>query len=182
MKTPAILIMTVTLFVIGILVLDFHLSNQNQSKIVPDDYSELITSVESLESKILLIGEDLPFPDSIKHQVVSSIDDLSHSNLGEIDYIIVHSSNYSTNQVFSIDQMNMLKLYNQHGAAIIFVGQSNYDFLGIDNDILSNYPYGIGMIKLNPNSFEQNLYEIHEPITSNLELRLYNVLRMMVPR
>jgi hypothetical protein len=182
MKTPAILIMTVTLMMIGILVLEFHLSNQSQDQLIPEDYSELLTSVQNLDSNILLIGEDLPFPESIKHQVVSSIDDLEISNLGQIDFIIIHISNHLANPIFSTDQIEMLKLYNEQGASIIFVGLVNYDFLEIDHDISVGYPREIGVIKLNPNSFDLGNYEIHIPTTSNLELRLYNVLRMMVPR
>jgi hypothetical protein len=182
MKTPAILITTVTFLMIGILILDFHLSNSQDNILIPDDFSELIATVQSLDSKILLIGEDLPFPESIQHQVISNIDELSIFNLGQIDYIIVHHSNHLSHHKFSTEQINLLKLYNQQGASIIFVGLSSYDFLEIDEEVLINNPSGIGMIKMNPNAFDQRNYEVHVPQTNNLELRLYNVLRMMVQK
>jgi len=182
MKTPAILIMTVTLMVIGILILEFHLSNENRVNSIPDDYSELLASVQNQESKILLIGEDLPFPKSMNHQVVSSMNELSVHSLGQIDFIIVNTSNQFINPVFSTAQIDMLKLYNQQGASIIFIGLTSYDFLDINHDISSNYPYGIGIIKMNPNSFDQGNYEIYIPTTNNPELKLYNVLRMIVSR
>ena len=182
MKTPAILIMTVTMVMIGILVLEFHLSNNNQDQRIPSDYSELLASVQRLESNILLIGEDLPFPESIKHQVFSSIEDLSNTDFVQVDFIIIHFSNSLSNQIFSTKQIDLLKLYNQQGATIIFVELISYEFLEIGCHLSMNYPSGIGVIKMNPNSFDQDNYEVHIPTTNNLELRLYNVLRMMVPR
>lgn len=182
MKKPALLIMAVTFTMIGILVLEFHLSSDTSLNLIPDDYLELIEVVSNQESKILLIGEDLPFPESIEHQVLTNFADLSNAVLGENDFVIIHASDNSSNHSFTLDQIQILKLLNQQGVSIIFVGLSSYDFLNIDSELAASYPYGVGVIMMNPNAFDQGLYEIHAPNTNNLELRLYNVLRMMVPR
>jgi hypothetical protein len=182
MKKPAILIMAVTGMMIGILVLEFHLSKVVTLDIIPDDYSILIDTVSNQESKILLIGEELPFPESIQHDVLDSFDELLDSNIGQNDFIIIHASNNSTNHCFTTDQINILKSLNHRGVSIIFVGLSSYDFLNIDKEIQSSYPSGVGVIMMNPNTFDQGLYQIHAPHSNNLELRLYQVLRMMVPR
>ena len=182
MKKPALLIMAVTFTMIGILVLEFHLSNTTSINLIPDDYLELMEVVSNQKSRILLVGEDLPFPESIDHQVISNIEDLSDSVIGQNDFIIIHVSNNSSNHSFTLDQIQTLKLLNQEGVSIIFVVLSSYDFLNIDSELAASYPYGVGVIMMNPNSFDQGLYEIYAPNTNNLELRLYNVLRMIVPR
>ena len=182
MKKPAILIMAVTLMMIGVLILEFHLSNNELPQIMPDDYFDLVSTVSHQESKILVIGEDLPFPESIEHVVLSSFHGLSNQMIEDIDYIIIHLSSNQTEFSLTIDEIHTLKLLNHQGVSIIFVGLSSYDFLNIDSNIAFNYPYGVGVIMMNPNSFDQGLYQIYEPNTNNLELRLYNVLRMMVSK
>ncbi|MDO9629818.1 MAG: hypothetical protein Q7I99_07935 [Acholeplasmataceae bacterium] len=182
MKKPAILIMSVTLMMIGVLVLEYHLSSNRKLNMIPDDYFEFVDLVSNQESRIILLGDNLPFPESIQHQVLSSFDELSNSILGENDFIIIHASKNSSNHCFTLEEILMLKLFNQQGVTILFVGLSSYDFLNIDSSISTSYPYGVGVIKMNPNSFDQGDYEIYAPQTTNLELRLYNVLRMMVSR